>query len=209
MEWVMAMIANPSWLQVVIGGILGILTLVGSWFGFGKMKKKRQEKDDALENLIREVSNTNKLLVKSLESNGDLLRELNSNFMLVNEPILVETKNEALIIKDAIFQKFGKVWTDKMKSILIENHIDKEERTLCKIESATTLLLKSTYDKINIIHGLDNYVRPVDEVLDMLSKYKVYDEVLELMKKAKADKDYDFKYELFSLFEVTYSKTSL
>lgn len=181
----------------VIGPTL--VALLGVW-------KVNSNKDKKITELMEGVSKTNSLLVKSLETNGDLLRELNTNFERVNDKLLIDSDNSASIMKTAIFNDFGQKWTNCMMSIYAQNHLNETDKTIKKIQGSTYTLLKSTCEKSMTIPGLKHYLPSVEDVLEVLKKEDIYQKTLKLMLSCKATGDLNhLKDELYSLYQVTYS----
>lgn len=163
-------------------------------------------KDKKIAELMAGVSRTNDLLVQSLENNGDLLRELNSNFERVNDKLLIDSDNSASIMKTAIFNDFGQKWTNSMMGIFSQNHLNETDKTIKKIQGSTYTLLKSTCEKSLTIPGLKHYLPSVEDVLEVLKVEDVYQKTLKLMITCKSTGDLGhLKDELYSLYQVTYS----
>ena len=189
-----------EWMKILAPVIIGLLAIIKIWYN---SKKKNEENMSAI---VSNITETNEILVTALRDNGDLLRVLNTNFMLINETIIINNNNSANIMKDCIFTKFGKSWCSKMYTIFLENNIQDIERTINKIDGATNTLLKNSFDRCNVIEGLHYYLPEFDSVIDILDNQQINEKVLELFQKCKVDHDVLYlKQELNSLFETTYS----
>ena len=198
--------------QIYIPLIITIFGIYKIWYKQHTEKERKNE--ERLEKLVNSVIITNDsmkdMYIELNLKNEQLIRsvtQLLNSFNKINSQVIVTNNNAAEIIKDAIFNKQKGEWITLMYNIYIENGLDKTERTIKKIETATIDLLHKTDQKLRVIEGMENYLIDFNKFIEDVRETKIFYTVLELMKECKIHNDVSkFKHELAATYNINMQK---